>query len=236
MIYLSLVTYPQNPFPPSSENAGGSSYSLPVASAETLGGVKVGSNLSINESGVLSAPAPYSLPVASAETLGGVKVGSNLSINESGVLSAPAPYYLPVASGETLGGVKVGSNLSIDENGVLSASATGLTFKQKRYTGNGETTNAIDFGNDTPKFIYNIIPDPDETFLLNNYEFINGFAWGMPFAFNYWCSQSGGVPTSYGGTNVPHISYNGNVATIIASSATIACNYNNQEYLINYVV
>lgn len=204
MIILSLVTYPQNPFPPSSENAGG-------------GGT------------------PYVLPVASAETLGGVKVGSNLSINESGVLSAPAPYVLPVANAETLGGVKVGSNLSIDENGVLSAMA-GLTFKQKRYTGNGETTKAIDFENDTPKFIYNIIPDPDETFVLNNYEFINGFAWGMPFAFNYWCSQSGGVPTSYGGVNMPRITYSGNVATIVGASATVACNYDTQAYLINYVV
>ena len=34
---------------------GGGSYVLPVASSSTLGGVKVGSNLSIDESGVLSA-------------------------------------------------------------------------------------------------------------------------------------------------------------------------------------
>ena len=60
-------------------------YELPVASAETLGGVKVGSGLSIAE-GVLSASG-YSLPTASAETLGGVKVGSGLSIAD-GVLSA----------------------------------------------------------------------------------------------------------------------------------------------------
>ena len=41
---------------------GGSTpaYSLPTASASTLGGIKVGANLSINN-GVLSAPAPYSL-------------------------------------------------------------------------------------------------------------------------------------------------------------------------------
>ena len=62
-----------------------SPYVLPTASAETLGGIKVGSGLSINE-GVLSA-TQYSLPTASDETLGGVKVGSGLAINE-GVLSA----------------------------------------------------------------------------------------------------------------------------------------------------
>ena len=60
-------------------------YELPVASAETLGGVKVGSGLSIAD-GVLSASG-YSLPTASAETLGGIKVGSGLSIAD-GVLSA----------------------------------------------------------------------------------------------------------------------------------------------------
>lgn len=73
----------------------GSSYVLPVASAETLGGVKVGDNLSIDD-GVLSAPA-YVLPTASDETLGGVKVGNNLSI-AGGVLSAPAPYTPPAYS------------------------------------------------------------------------------------------------------------------------------------------
>lgn len=35
-------------------NGGGGSYTLPVASPDTLGGVKVGENLSIDENGVLS--------------------------------------------------------------------------------------------------------------------------------------------------------------------------------------
>ncbi len=62
-------------------------YALPTASADTLGGVKVGENLTIDEDGVLSAGTPYALPTASADTLGGVKVGANLSIAD-GVLSA----------------------------------------------------------------------------------------------------------------------------------------------------
>lgn len=40
------------------EEGGG--YELPVASAETLGGVKIGENLEIDESGVLSANVPES--------------------------------------------------------------------------------------------------------------------------------------------------------------------------------
>ena len=62
---------------------GGSSYTLPTTSADTLGGVKVGSGLSIN-GGVLSADG---VPTASADTLGAVKVGSGLTITD-GVLSA----------------------------------------------------------------------------------------------------------------------------------------------------
>ena len=36
-------------------NGGGGSYELPIASSETLGGIKVGDNLSIDENGVLSS-------------------------------------------------------------------------------------------------------------------------------------------------------------------------------------
>lgn len=90
------------------ENAN--NYSLPTADADTLGGVKIGSRLTIS-SGVLSADSQtdnnftntlkskldgiasgannYSLPAASSSTLGGIKVGSGLTMNEStSVLSA----------------------------------------------------------------------------------------------------------------------------------------------------
>jgi len=65
-------------------------YSLPTAASDTLGGIKVGSNLSIDGNGVLSASAAnnYTLPTAASNTLGGIKVGSNLSIDGSGVLSS----------------------------------------------------------------------------------------------------------------------------------------------------
>lgn len=65
------------------------SYELPIASDSQLGGVKVGSRLSIDDNGVLSADEQsYTLPKASDSQLGGVKVGSGLSIDENGVLSA----------------------------------------------------------------------------------------------------------------------------------------------------
>lgn len=42
-------------------SVGSAPYALPAATASTLGGVKVGSNLSIDANGKLSAPDPYSL-------------------------------------------------------------------------------------------------------------------------------------------------------------------------------
>ena len=65
---------------------GGSSYTLPTASTSTLGGVKVGSGLTITD-GVLSADG---VPTASADTLGGVKVGSGLTITDGVLSTTPA--------------------------------------------------------------------------------------------------------------------------------------------------
>ncbi len=55
---------------------------LPIASANTLGGIKVGSGLSINATtGVLTATYTYTLPTASSSVKGGIKVGSTLTIS-----------------------------------------------------------------------------------------------------------------------------------------------------------
>ena len=62
-------------------------YSLPAATSTTLGGVKVGDNLSIDASGRLSGAAPYALPAATTSTLGGIKVGSNLTVYADGTLA-----------------------------------------------------------------------------------------------------------------------------------------------------
>ena len=73
-----------------------SAYTLPTAAAGTLGGIKVGANLSIDVDGVLSANAgAYTLPTADATTLGGIKVGSGLSIDGNGVLTATGGSTVP---------------------------------------------------------------------------------------------------------------------------------------------
>lgn len=58
------------------------------ATSTTLGGIKVGSRLSVTEDGTLNADDQgYTLPVATTTVLGGVKVGDNLSIDSDGTVS-----------------------------------------------------------------------------------------------------------------------------------------------------
>ena len=115
----------------------GEGYTLPPASATTLGGVKIGSGISVTADGVISANggggAPYELPAATTTTLGGIKVGDNLTITPDGKLSANAgAYQLPVATSATLGGVKGGTPLSIASDGKL-----GLVIRTSGTNGNG---------------------------------------------------------------------------------------------------
>lgn len=67
-------------------------YELPIASQTTLGGVKIGANISETSDGTIS------VPIASANTAGVIKVGSNLSIDENGVLSGQAGGSVTVDS------------------------------------------------------------------------------------------------------------------------------------------
>jgi hypothetical protein len=61
-------------------------YSLPTATASVLGGVKIGSGLTIDGSGVVTAAGTYTLPAATVSALGGVIVGAGLAVT-SGTIS-----------------------------------------------------------------------------------------------------------------------------------------------------
>ena len=124
-------------------------YTLPIASPDTRGGVRIGNGLTMLGDILSVDSSQQTLPVATRNLLGGVKVGEGLAVTGDGLLSStvtdytlPAAsstqlggvkvgntlsvindtldYYLPVASSTQLGGVKIGSGLSIS-NGVLSA-------------------------------------------------------------------------------------------------------------------
>lgn len=89
----------------------GSSYTLPLASNNTRGGIKLSSST--------QGGTPNGITTISGRTYA-VQVNSN----EQAVVNVPwtdTKYTLPTASASTLGGVKVGSGLSIS-NGVLSTS------------------------------------------------------------------------------------------------------------------
>lgn len=108
-------------------SSGGSNYTLPTASNSTLGGVKVGSGLTINTSGVLSADVTASTLTAYAKTTDLSAVAKTGSYNDlTNKPTIPAAYTLPNATSSTLSGVKVGSNISVS-NGTISVTKSNVT-------------------------------------------------------------------------------------------------------------
>lgn len=108
-------------------SSGGSNYTLPTASNSTLGGVKVGSGLTINTSGVLSADVTASTLTAYAKITDLSAVAKTGSYNDlTNKPTIPAAYTLPNATSSTLGGVKVGSNISVS-NGTISIAKSNVT-------------------------------------------------------------------------------------------------------------
>lgn len=65
---------------------GLSPYTLPAATTSALGGVIVGTGLSVDGAGKISANA-YTLPTADSNTLGGVKIGQGISVAADGTIS-----------------------------------------------------------------------------------------------------------------------------------------------------
>lgn len=108
-------------------SSGGSNYTLPTASSSTLGGVKIGSGLTINTSGVVSADVTASTLTAYAKITDLSAVAKSGSYNDlSNKPTIPAAYTLPNATSSTLGGVKVGSNISVS-NGTISVTKSNVT-------------------------------------------------------------------------------------------------------------
>ena len=138
-------------------NSQGFLKSVPIASASTLGIIKVGTNLSISGDGTLSSNyinttysdgngiklvgTQFSMEVSvngSGNTITDItQTADGISITKANVVN----YTLPTATASVLGGIKVGSNLSIDGNGVLSATNTVTTYT----AGNGLTLSGTTF-------------------------------------------------------------------------------------------
>ena len=109
-----------------SVGGGSGNYTLPTASS-TLGGVKIGSGLTINTSGVVSADVTASTLTAYAKTTDLSAVAKSGSYNDlSNKPTIPSAYTLPNATSSTLGGVKVGSNINVS-NGTISVTKSNVT-------------------------------------------------------------------------------------------------------------
>ena len=112
--------------------AGLKNYDLQTATSSTLGGVKIGSTLTIN-SGVVDVKP------ATSSTLGGIKAGNNITIASDGTLSIGG--YLPL-SGGTLTGKLIINDVGISDG---SEDAIGLTV-QSASTGNASAITGIQAG------------------------------------------------------------------------------------------
>lgn len=138
---------------------GGGGYVLPTASADTLGGVKVGNGLTMTD-GVLSSdnPTPYTLPTASADTLGGVKVGSGLTV-EDGVLSASggsSPHlYMHIITTNQYG-CKWLTFFSADSTPITTAVALRTAMTNAGYThSNSAYATGVGRSSASPDTVYN---------------------------------------------------------------------------------
>jgi len=114
-----LTVYATKTYVDNALGNGGVGYVLPTASGSTLGGIKLGTGLSIDGNGVVSVTGGS----------GGFSGNYNDLTNKPTI---PSEYTLPTASTVTLGGVKVdGTSITIS-NGVISAvgggSGSGITL------------------------------------------------------------------------------------------------------------
>lgn len=113
-----------------------STFTPPIATASVLGGVKIGSNITVDAAGVISVAAPYvhpttdgNLHVPATSTTNAKKVvmaGSTAGsiswafVDWADLINKPSTFAPPIATASVLGGVKIGTNVSVDAAGVIS--------------------------------------------------------------------------------------------------------------------
>ena len=101
-----------------------SDYILPTATANTLGGVKIGDNINIDSNGHIS------VPIATDSSVGLVKAGTGLAVSSDGTLTATGTYELPEATKTTLGGVYVDDELSTSSTHPVQNAVVSLELQE----------------------------------------------------------------------------------------------------------
>lgn len=114
--------------------------SLPIASSSTLGGVKIGSGLTVAADGTISAAAQYTLPTASSSVKGGIKVGTGLTmssetLNHSNSVTAKIAYGSTATTASANGGSITVTDIKYDAQGHITGSTDRtITLSQTTYT------------------------------------------------------------------------------------------------------
>jgi hypothetical protein len=104
-----------------------SSYSLPIATDISIGGVKVdGTSIMIDSGGTISASMTYAMPVATTEMVGGVMIGTGLAIDSNGFLVATGDAVVTSLSNLAGGATnRIPYQTSTDHTGYIVAASTG---------------------------------------------------------------------------------------------------------------
>ncbi|MBR3746648.1 MAG: hypothetical protein IKN27_06775, partial [Selenomonadaceae bacterium] len=114
--------------------ANANNYTLPAATASTLGGVKIGSGISVSN-GVISVPTVTSSANGLMSSTDKKKLDSLASITAAGngitisggTISAGSTYTLPTANATQKGGVIIGNGLSMDGDTLSANVMAGAT-------------------------------------------------------------------------------------------------------------
>lgn len=114
-------------------------YILPTATANTLGGVKIGDNINIDSTGHIS------VPTAGSSTAGVIKVGTGLTIDANGVLSSDISD-LPQATKNSLGVVYVDDELNTLSQNPVQNAVVSLELAEIDGTVSGLSTTVTNLG------------------------------------------------------------------------------------------
>lgn len=170
----------------------GSVFVLEPATTSTLGGIIVGDNLSINESGVLSANASaYTLPTATANVLGGVKIGyTNTDLKYGVQLDTNSRMFvnIPVATTTASGLLSINAQTIVGTKTFTSSIITNQITSQGGYNiaRHDTTANKIVLG--CSSLQPTIIGSTERPYYTNDVDDLTG----VPLALLSDCSGSGG--------------------------------------------
>lgn len=95
------------------------------ATTSMMGGVIIGPGINVDSSGTISIDT-YVLPTATTTTLGGIVIGRGLFLGAGDTLNVTTSSSLPVASTTTQGIVRIGQGILVSATGTISVSAYSL--------------------------------------------------------------------------------------------------------------